>query len=121
MKLADVPVAILAGGRAMAEDAPVGTVFHDVMTLPVTGTYTVPADADPSTLQVYIGTADMSPAAPYTYLVDDILVTTESDGGGPELPPDFVPGGAVNPMPTPVNSAPAIEWPISTGAFSPSV
>ena len=24
-------------------------------------------------------------------------------------------------MPTPVSSAPAIEWPISTGAFRPSV
>jgi len=28
-----VLLSILAGGRAMAEDAPVGTVFHDVMTL----------------------------------------------------------------------------------------
>jgi endo-1,4-beta-xylanase len=71
----------------------------------VTGTWTAPSDGNPATLQVYIGTGDMSPVAPYTYLVDDILITTEGGGGGPELPPDFVPGGAVNPMPTPVNLA----------------
>ena len=39
----------------------------------VTGTYTVPADADPAALQVYIGTGALD--APYTYLVDDIVIT----------------------------------------------
>ena len=38
----------------------------------VTGQRTIPADADPTQLQVYIGTSDLTPAAPYTYLVDDI-------------------------------------------------
>ncbi len=41
----------------------------------ITGTRT--ADADDSS--VYIGTNDLSPAAPYTYLVDDILITAPSD------------------------------------------
>ncbi len=40
----------------------------------ITGTHT--ADADDSS--VYIGTSDLSPAAPYTYLVDDIVITTEA-------------------------------------------
>src|SRR5688572_23480889 len=49
----------------------------------VTGQWTAPA-ADPSTpFQVYIGTGDLltgDPAAPtpYTYLVDDVLVTTDA-------------------------------------------
>jgi len=71
----------------------------------VTGTWTTPTNATTGELQVYIGTGDLDPVAPYTYLVDDILITTETGGGGPGLPPDFVPGGAVNPTPTPVNLA----------------
>src|SRR5688572_1828976 len=39
----------------------------------VTGTYTVPADADPAGLQVYLGTDALD--GPYTYLVDDITIT----------------------------------------------
>ncbi|GEL99847.1 endo-1,4-beta-xylanase [Cellulomonas terrae] len=39
----------------------------------VTGTYAVPADADPAQLQVYIGTGALD--GPYTYLVDDIAIT----------------------------------------------
>ncbi|MDY0910241.1 endo-1,4-beta-xylanase [Microbacterium sp. CFBP9034] len=66
----------------------------------VTGQFAVPADADPAALQVYIGTADL--AGPYSYLVDDISVTTEDS----DLPdPDVVPGGAPNPVPTPVSLA----------------
>ena len=39
----------------------------------VTGTYTVPADADPAALQVYVGTGALT--GPYTYLVDDVVIT----------------------------------------------
>ncbi|MFE1645972.1 endo-1,4-beta-xylanase [Microbacterium sp. P01] len=66
----------------------------------VTGEFTVPADADAASLQVYIGTADLT--GPYSYLVDDIEVTTD-DGGTPGA--EVVPGGAVNPVPTPVGLA----------------
>lgn len=68
----------------------------------VTGSFTAPAAADPATLQVYLGTGDL--AAPYDYLVDD-LVLTAAGGGGGEPDPDVVPGGAVNPVPTPVTTA----------------
>lgn len=68
----------------------------------VSGSFTAPADGDPATLQAYLGTGDLSPAAPYTYLVDDVLVTTE---GGGTVPGDVVPGGALNPVPTPVSLA----------------
>lgn len=60
----------------------------------VTGTYT--ADGDPAELQAYLGSTDQG--APYTILVDDIRVTTA------EAPGD-VPGGAINPVPTPVHAA----------------
>ncbi len=70
----------------------------------IAGQYIVPSDADPAALQVYIGTSDQSPAAPYTYYVDDIVVTAEdSAGGGPD--PDVPPGGAMNPTTTPVSAA----------------
>ncbi|MBO0871152.1 MAG: endo-1,4-beta-xylanase, partial [Micromonosporaceae bacterium] len=39
---------------------------------------TAPAGTDPSTLQVYIGTANLDPNVPYTYLIDDILITTQT-------------------------------------------
>lgn len=35
-----------------------------------------PEDTDPTTLQVYIGTDNLDPNVPYTYLVDDVLITT---------------------------------------------
>ena len=47
----------------------------------VTGTYTVPADADPATLQVYIGTGALD--GPYTYLVDDLTITAPAGGEEP--------------------------------------
>ncbi len=59
----------------------------------VTGTFT--ADADDT--QVYI---EVDPATA-DFLLDDILITAP-DTGGPVLPPDFVPGGAINPVTTPV-------------------
>ncbi|WP_275006384.1 endo-1,4-beta-xylanase [Promicromonospora iranensis] len=63
----------------------------------VTGTYT--ADGDPAELQAYLGSADQD--APYTILVDDIMVTTSD----PVAPGDVVPGGAINPVPTPAYAA----------------
>lgn len=68
----------------------------------VSGTYTVPADADPSTLQLYIGTG--GEPGTYDYLVDDVLVSATASGGV-EPDPDVVPGGAVNPTTTPVTKA----------------
>ncbi|WP_152191737.1 endo-1,4-beta-xylanase [Georgenia satyanarayanai] len=68
----------------------------------VTGTLTAPADG-----QVYIGTADL-PEGPYTYLVDDLLITVAPDDGGewePAPDPDFVPGGATNPVEAQVTTA----------------
>ncbi|KGM16302.1 endo-1,4-beta-xylanase [Actinotalea fermentans] len=48
----------------------------------VTGTYTVPADtADPTTLQVYLGTTDQA-VGDYVILVDDVLITRPTGGGG---------------------------------------
>jgi endo-1,4-beta-xylanase len=46
----------------------------------ITGTYTLPAGADPATSQVYIGSADQT--GPYTILIDDILITKPDTGGG---------------------------------------
>ncbi|WP_243884626.1 endo-1,4-beta-xylanase [Cellulomonas fengjieae] len=68
----------------------------------VTGTYTVAADADTAALQVYVGTGALD--APYTYLLDDIVITG-STGEGPGETPDVLPGGALNPTPTPVTGA----------------
>ncbi|KQR11966.1 endo-1,4-beta-xylanase [Cellulomonas sp. Leaf334] len=68
----------------------------------VTGTYTVPADADPTALQVYLGTGALD--GPYTYLVDDLTITAPAGGEEPETP-DVLPGGALNPTTTPVSAA----------------
>ncbi|HEY7225903.1 MAG TPA: endo-1,4-beta-xylanase [Micromonosporaceae bacterium] len=46
---------------------------------------TAPAGTDPATLQVYIGTANLDPNVPYTYLIDDILVTTPLTGPPPGI------------------------------------
>ncbi|GAB3164542.1 hypothetical protein GCM10027059_20820 [Myceligenerans halotolerans] len=61
----------------------------------VTGSYTAAADADPSALQAYLGTADQE--GPYTIMVDDILVTSEDSG----TDPGTAPGGAISPVPAP--------------------
>ncbi len=63
------------------------------------------ADADDAT--VYVGTSDIAVGGspvPYTYLVDDVLITAPGEGC-PGLPPDFVPGGAIDPTTTPVATA----------------
>jgi len=64
------------------------TITADAWTT-VRGEYTVPNDADPAALQVYLGTSDRG--EPYGYLVDDILVTA-SGGSGPGPDPG-TPGG----------------------------
>ena len=48
----------------------------------ISGTYTLPAEVDPAASQVYVGSTDQ--AAPYTILVDDILITA------PAAPPPTV-------------------------------
>ncbi len=48
----------------------------------ISGTYSLPADVEPSAGQVYIGSTNQ--AAPYTILVDDILITA------PAAPPPTV-------------------------------
>src|SRR5690606_16637903 len=42
----------------------------------LTGDYTVPTDAEPDQLSVYFGTADITDVPTYTYLLDDITITT---------------------------------------------
>ena len=79
------------------------TISTDAWTT-ITGTYTVPAEGDP--YQVYIGTTDLT--GPYTYYVDDLLITTEGEGTEPWTPtpdPTFVPGGAFEPTTTPLQAA----------------
>ncbi|PYG01682.1 endo-1,4-beta-xylanase [Georgenia satyanarayanai] len=70
----------------------------------VTGTLTAPADG-----QVYIGTGDL-PEGTYAYLLDDLLITAAPDGGDddgwePTPDPDFVPGGATDPVEAQVTTA----------------
>ena len=72
----------------------------------VSGSYTVPADADTATQRIYIGTDAL--AAPYSYLVDDISITRPAGEEEPWTPtpdPTFVPGGAVNPTESPLAAA----------------
>ena len=38
---------------------------------------TAPEGTDPTTLQLYIGTSNLDPNVPYTYLIDDISITTQ--------------------------------------------
>jgi len=73
----------------------------------VTGTFTVPRDADPAGLPVYLGTSALSgSSAAYAYQVDDIVVTGEAGGTWTPTPdPTFVKGGAVAPTATPVSTA----------------
>ena len=65
------------------------TVNGDAWTT-VTRHVHAPAGSDPSTLQVYIGSVPHSGGAgPYTYLVDDLVVTTAAE------PPPTPPAGVV--------------------------
>lgn len=60
----------------------------------ITGTIAIPADADPATLQAYIGTADIAGLSDYTYYVDDISITKTADA--PACVPDVVPVTSIN-------------------------
>lgn len=74
----------------------------------IDATWTVPADATPADLQLYVGTGAVAGVESYGYLVDDISVTGQAggdDGDYVETDPDFVPGGAVAPTQTPVVEA----------------
>jgi endo-1,4-beta-xylanase len=42
-----------------------------------------PAGTDPASMTVYIGTSNLDPDVPYTYLVDDVLITTPATGPTP--------------------------------------
>ncbi len=48
----------------------------------VTGTYSLPAGTDLAAVQIYIGSDNLSPAAPYTILIDDILITAPGSAPG---------------------------------------
>jgi endo-1,4-beta-xylanase len=49
----------------------------------ITGSWTAPDDGtDPAQFQIYIGSDNL--AAPYTLIVDDILITAPAGNGGPE-------------------------------------
>ncbi|WP_344465453.1 polysaccharide deacetylase family protein [Cellulomonas aerilata] len=69
----------------------------------VEGTFTVPSDAPAGEVKAYIGTADLG--APYSYLVDDLLITRAP--AQEPTPPDVevVPGGAVDPTAEPLAAA----------------
>ena len=41
----------------------------------VTGTYTLAAGVDPTTVQIYIGSTNAADSSAYTFLIDDILIT----------------------------------------------
>jgi len=58
------------------------TTITDAGWTTITGTYTLPDEQDPAQSQVYVGSAQQ--AAPYTILVDDILITA------PAAPPPTV-------------------------------
>jgi endo-1,4-beta-xylanase len=45
----------------------------------ITGTWVAPASDDPAATRLYIGTSDLPDAAAYTYLVDDVVITTQVD------------------------------------------
>jgi endo-1,4-beta-xylanase len=53
----------------------------------VTGEFTLPAEADPAAVQVYVGSDDQ-PSGAYTVLVDDVAITAP-DSSGPGTPVDL--------------------------------
>ena len=73
----------------------------------VSGTFTVPRDADPAGLSVYLGSSALSGSSdPYTYQVDDIAIEGGTgDTWTPTPDPGFVPGGAVAPTSAPLAAA----------------
>lgn len=82
------------------------TVTADAWTT-VSGTFTVPRDADPAGLPVYLGSGTLSTSSdPYTYQVDDLLIEGGTgDTWTPTPDPSFVPGGAVAPTGEPLAAA----------------
>jgi len=58
----------------------------------VTGTYTVAADADLTTLQLYVGTSNIDGVSAYTYLIDDMLITGLIAPGTALIDTDFESG-----------------------------
>ncbi|MCB2413345.1 endo-1,4-beta-xylanase [Demequina sp. TTPB684] len=60
----------------------------------VTGSIVVPADANASELQAYIGTDDIAGLDDFTYYLDDIVVTKTADA--PECVPDVVPVASID-------------------------
>lgn len=64
------------------------------------GAYTMPTGM--SSVNIYIEAATIGDQNP-SFLVDDIVITTEDGGTVPD--PDFVPGGAINPVAQPVSLA----------------
>jgi len=51
----------------------------------ISGTYTIPADADPTQVAVYLGTGGDNPKTTNTYYVDDISISTPSSVATPDL------------------------------------
>ncbi len=70
----------------------------------VSGTFAVPADADPGTVQVSIEAGAIDGVLP-GFLLDDVLVSGAAGGEDPGPAPDVLPGGALNPTTTPVTAA----------------
>ncbi|WP_322920664.1 endo-1,4-beta-xylanase [Nocardioides renjunii] len=73
----------------------------------VSGTFTVPRDADPAGLSVYLGSGALSgSSAPYAYQVDDLVIEGGTgDTWTPTPDPAFVPGGALAPTSEPLAAA----------------
>lgn len=46
----------------------------------ISGEFTLPGDVEPAETQVYLGSTDLD--GPYTFLVDDLLITAAGGGGG---------------------------------------
>ncbi len=68
----------------------------------ISGVYTPTADG---ATPVFVGVGDIDGVATYDYYVDDIRITTEESTGGGGTDPSVVPGGAINPVATPVWAA----------------
>jgi len=53
----------------------------------ITGTYILPADVDPAAAAIFIGSANQT--EPYTYIIDDVLITQPDSGPGGFTPVDL--------------------------------
>ena len=54
----------------------------------ISGTYILPAEADAAAAAIYIGSNNQ--AAPYTYIIDDLVITRPASGPGDYTPVDLV-------------------------------